>query len=194
MLFAAALLVGLRTLSIQTLMASFAVATIAMEPTFEYGDWVLVEPRAVGADYRRGEVVIAVDVSSGEHVVRRVAALAGDRVVLRGAEVEVNGRLLRSGECAADYATRCFVERSVDGLSYPVADEMGEAMPFAQFEVAVDRVLVMRDRRNASAPVEPILSSQLVGAVRAICWSSHSGNLRPERIGRLPVLAGPGTP
>ncbi|MBN2361945.1 MAG: signal peptidase I [Deltaproteobacteria bacterium] len=194
MLGASALLVGARTASNQWLMASFAVATIAMEPTLEYGDRILVEPRSAGAAYLRGEVVIVHDPSSGERFVRRVVALAGDRVELRDAELVVNGRPLRSGVCRAAYATRCFVESSADGLRYPVADEMGEATLREQLEVPVGQVLVMRDRRDASAPIAPIPAAHLVGAVRAVWWSHNFGGARPARIGRLPVLAESGAP
>jgi len=189
MLLATALLVGLRTLTNQLLMASFVVATIAMEPTFEYGDRVLVEPRPAGTRYRRGEVVIARDPVSEEHFIRRVVALAGDRVELRGAELSVDEQPLRSGVCTANQAERCFVESSADGMRYPVADEMGEAALPVQLTVPAGQVLLLRDRRDASAPAEPVPADHLIGNVRVVWWSHNFGGVRPERVGRLPVLS-----
>lgn len=190
MLLATVLLIGLRTLSNQLLMSSFVVATIAMEPTFEYGDRVLVEPRPAGAAFRRGEVAIVRDPVSDEVYIRRVVALAGDQVELRGAELWIGGQPLASGTCPEVAAERCFVERSGDGLRYPVADAMGEAELHAQLTVPAGQVLVLRDRRDAHAPIEPLPADRLIGAVRVVWWSHNFGGVRRERIGRAPVLAG----
>ncbi|HEY8806708.1 MAG TPA: nickel-type superoxide dismutase maturation protease [Candidatus Limnocylindria bacterium] len=60
-----------------------AVAGRSMEPTFQDGDWLLV--RQLRRPPRPGELVVATDPREPERLlVKRVSAVAGDQVIVRG--------------------------------------------------------------------------------------------------------------
>ena len=66
-----------------TLLFRVAVAGRSMEPTFKDGDWLLV--RQLRRPPRPGEVVVATDPREPARLlVKRVRAVAGDRVTVQG--------------------------------------------------------------------------------------------------------------
>ena len=65
-----------------------AVAGASMEPTFRDGDWLLV--RRLRRPPRRGDVVVASDPREpGRLLVKRVHAVTGDLVSVRGDHAEI---------------------------------------------------------------------------------------------------------
>ena len=66
-----------------TLLFRVAVTGASMEPTVREGDWLLV--RRLRGTPKVGEVVVAVDPREPQRLlVKRVSAIAGDRVTLAG--------------------------------------------------------------------------------------------------------------
>jgi signal peptidase I len=114
------------------------VVSSSMEPTLKAGDSVLVD-KLGAADPRRGELVAFRAPDSDEILVKRVVALAGDRVAIEDGELVVNGR--RRDEPYAD-------PRAIDSVF------------FGPVEVPDAAVFVLGDNRGDS------VDSRDFGAVR----------------------------
>lgn len=181
LLLAALALLLMQNLSRSQLMAVYAVATIAMEPTLEHGDRVLMRPRPADHNYRRGQLVSLLDPEKNESFVRRLIGVGGDRVTIHNSEVTVNGEKLRTGHCA--WGEDCFVEVSSDGLSYLTVDRMGQGTMDLQVEVPAGRIFVMRDRRDMSQPLNALPTEWLQGEVADVWWSYTHDGVQVERIG-----------
>ncbi|MFH1809527.1 MAG: signal peptidase I [Pseudomonadota bacterium] len=193
MLLAASSLFAMRRLSQLWIMATYAVATIAMEPGLQHGDRVLVVPHAPEYAYPRGSIVALRDPSSGENFVRRLIAVGGDGVRIHDSEVLVNGHSLRQGPCDDSALMPCFVERSLDGLEYVVVERLADGGMDLQVTVPEGSVFVMRDRRDLSLPLDPMSREWLTGEVWDVWWSYTHQGVRLERLG-LPARPRPASP
>jgi signal peptidase I len=89
----------------------YVVPSGSMEHTLYPGDRVLVDKRAYGLRLpftgieliegdaiRSGDVVIFDSPTDGTRLIKRVVAVAGDRVILRNGRLVVNGRVLSAAE------------------------------------------------------------------------------------------------
>jgi len=183
MVLTALLLVGMQRIARDNLVATYFIATIAMEPSLQHGDRILARPRDARAPYRRGEVVAILDPERNDSFVRRLIGLPGDRVRIEGAEVMVNDASLRDGVCTAGAAEGCFLERSVDGLRYPVLDRIGSGEVHLEVTVPADAVFVLRDRRDVSIPLDPFPRTWLRAVVTDVWWSYTHRGVELDRIG-----------
>jgi signal peptidase I len=133
----------------------YVVPTGSMEPTLMPGDRVLVDKTAYGwrlpythvelggdASPRAGDVVIFDSPEDGTRLVKRVVAVAGDRVAVRGGHLEVDGRPL-SPPGAPD------VERFPSGEVH-LSLVHGGGPDLEPTEVPPGRLLVMGDARGNS--------------------------------------------
>jgi signal peptidase I len=132
----------------------YRVPSGSMEPTVEVGDHVLVDKRAYGWRLpltsvhlgsermpARGDVVVLESPEDGMVLLKRVVAVAGDKVAVR------EGRLFIDGEAVA-VDERRGMER-LGGAEHPVA--LGDGgPPLARARVPEGRVLVMGDNRANS--------------------------------------------
>jgi len=133
----------------------YVVPTGSMEPTLRPGDRVLVDKTAFGwrvpytgielggdAPPRRGDVVILDSPDDGTRLVKRVAAVPGDRVAVRDGHLVVNGRPLADPD-------RAEVEHWERG---PVRVSLahGGGPDLAPVEVPPGRFLVLGDARGNS--------------------------------------------
>ncbi len=94
-----------------------AAGDSAMEPDYGKGRPVLFFRLA--SDYKRGDVVV-MRLENGKTVLRRVIAVAGDTVELRGGMVYINGITERGNY------TITRTEPAEDGMSYPALLRQGE--------------------------------------------------------------------
>ena len=94
-----------------------AAGDSAMEPEYARGRPVLFFRLA--SSYKRGDVVV-LRLENGKAVLRRVIAVAGDTVELRGGTVYINGMTERGNY------TITRTEPAKDGPSYPVLLHQGE--------------------------------------------------------------------
>jgi signal peptidase I len=133
----------------------YVVPTGSMEPTLMPGDRVLVDKTAYGwrlpytrielagdAPPRAGDVVIFDSPEDGTRLVKRVVAVAGDRVAVRGGHLVVNGRPL-SPEGAPE------VERFPGGDVH-LSLLHGGGPDLAPTEVPPGQLLMMGDARGNS--------------------------------------------
>lgn len=94
-----------------------AAGDSAMEPEYARGRPVLFSRLA--SSYKRGDVVV-LRLENGKAVLRRVIAVAGDTVELRGGAVYINGMTERGNY------TITRTEPTEDGMSYPALLRQGE--------------------------------------------------------------------
>jgi signal peptidase I len=140
------------------------IASEAMLPTLQVGDYVQVQPPK--GPYQRGDLVVFMPPSAvpgdGAVQVKRIVALGGDTVEVRGVQVWLNGK-----------AT---VEPYLQKSGAPGPSAKAVKVPKGQF-------FLMGDNRNNSFDSRywgclPL--SRLQGKVTAITWSKD-----PSRIGPL---------
>ena len=118
-----------------------AAGDAAMEPDYSKGRPVVF--LRLAPEYKRGDVVV-LRLDDGETVLRRVIAVAGDTVDLRGGLVYINGMTERGSY------TITRTEPARDGLSYPVLLRQGEYFVLGDLrEISTDsRALGLLTRRD----------------------------------------------
>jgi signal peptidase I len=144
---AGVLLVALLVASL-VLLEPFTVRSSSMSPTLGPGDQVLAEKLTPHLwSLHRGDVVVFKPPQTGELMVKRVVALAGDRVGLADGRLVVNGHRVR--EPYVDLP-------SVDGVY------------FGPYAVPAGSIFVMGDDRAESVDSRtfgPVRESRVVGRV-----------------------------
>jgi signal peptidase I len=132
----------------------FTIHQISMQPTLLEGDRVLINRLVYHfRDPERGDVVVFDSpVQEDEDLVKRVVAVAGDSVAIKGGVLYVNGEPQQEPYLA---------ESPFDGV------DMTEGV------VPEGRVFVMGDNRNNSGDSRlfgPIDTESIIGAAFAIYW------------------------
>ncbi|HSN68838.1 MAG TPA: signal peptidase I [Thermoanaerobaculia bacterium] len=140
-----------------TLLQAYSIPSGSMSPTLEAGDHILVTPivRALGsAVASRGDVVVFRNPEVGPgFFVKRVIALPGEHLEIRGGTVRIDGRALDEPWTA---------ERT-DGA-------LAEIIP-------ADHVFVLGDHRADSIDSRAwgvLPQDRIIGRARLIFWSSDS--------------------
>jgi len=158
--------------------------------------------RVWGAMPERGDVVIVVQPSSGEDLIKRVIGLPGDTIALRGGIVYLNGRAIPRQErppamIPIDANTRCdfggfgnfrvtgadgrpycrlpiFRETLPNGRSYDTID-LGRSVgdDYPQITVPAGQVFLMGDNRDDSADSRFPLSERGLGG--PVPWENLGG-------------------
>lgn len=130
----------------------------SMLDTLHNGDRLYVSvltPRLNG--YERGDIVICHYPNRRENFVKRIIALPGDTVEVRGGALYINGQLTEE-----PYLSEERTQKFHGGL-----------YDFKPVELSEDQYFVMGDHRddsNDSRRVGPITGSMLVGEARCILW------------------------
>ncbi len=106
-------------------MRFFVVPTRSMEPTLVPPEYLVT---LQGEPYRRGDIVVIDDpVFPGEYLVKRLIALGGDEVSVRGGALFLNG----------SFASEPYLREEIDYALEP-------------YRVAEDEIFVLGDNRNES--------------------------------------------
>ena len=151
------------------LVKPFFIPSASMVPTLQMGDRVLVNRLAYefGAGPQRGDVVVFLSPVPGyTDLIKRVVAVAGDRVAVH------DGRLWIDGKAQAE----------------PYVNDGGTAGSMPERTVPPGKVFVMGDNRNDSADSRvfgPIGEGTIVGKALVVYWPlGHFGGVtaRTEQV------------
>ncbi len=191
----------------------FAIPSGSMTPTLEPGDFVAVDKRAYGwslaslplatplmrpqglavgrlgaKPVQPGDVIAFVG-PDGRDYVKRVVAVAGDRVSLEGGVLHLNGRAF---PCVPEAADLCR-ERLPNGQSHLIRSSgTGPTATFPELLVPDGHYFVLGDNRDASADsrvprsdggVGLVPDAQVMGRAARI-FLSVDGGIRWGRVGR----------
>lgn len=188
------------------LFEAFEIEGPSMEPTLLNGDRVVVAKFSFGLFLplaseavtswgmpEVGDVVIIKSPADGVDIVKRVVALAGDRVALRNGQLFRNGEPVPSqdkGRCktgtgAASPLCR-WTESVIDGRVFRTSAS-GPSGGVEPRIVPPDHVFVLGDHRDASndsrnPAVGPIPVKRIKGEALAIYWSSGPNGRRWHRM------------
>ncbi|WP_312683741.1 signal peptidase I [Stenotrophomonas chelatiphaga] len=148
-------MLGLLAAARDTLANHYVVPSGSMQPTLEPGDRVVVDMRAYGLRLpftqhalmdvgapQRGEVAVFDSPADGTRLIKRVVAVAGDRVDVRSGHLSINGQPLQQ---AGNPAAEQFGTRTAQlGL------DMGGGPDVDGVVVPAGKLLVMGDHRGNS--------------------------------------------
>ncbi|HTJ83114.1 MAG TPA: signal peptidase I [Polyangiaceae bacterium] len=131
----------------------YVVPTGSMIPTVHEGDRVIVAKAAYGLRFpmsqtwllrwsepKRGDVVVLDSPDEDQVLLKRVVALPGDVVEVRGGKLILNGTRV----AASDH------DETIDGKHHPLSLASGGGPDFGPSEVPAGKVLVMGDNRGNS--------------------------------------------
>lgn len=162
---------------------AFRIASGSMAPSLRDGDRVLVNKmRYAMSPAQRGDVVVF-RAPDGRNHVKRVVAVAGDRVEVRAGRVVVNDEPLPVEPVAG--ADGVFRETNA-GRTYEVrlGGDGAEAASMAEVRLGVAEVFVLGDDRAVSLDsrtLGPIGAGRLAGPAEYLFWSAAG----PDRVGVL---------
>jgi signal peptidase I len=135
----------------------YIVPSESMEPTVEVQDHILVDKLAYGlrlplidtnvvtlGDPARGDVVVLTSPEDGRVLLKRVVAIPGDRVEVRGGRLELNGAAVPIE--LRDHQLR----ESLGKNAHPVSLAAGGGPPLGPLVIPHDKFLVMGDNRGNS--------------------------------------------
>jgi signal peptidase I len=148
-------MLGLLAAARDTLANHYVVPSGSMQPTLEPGDRVAVDMRAYGLRVpftqhalmdvgapQRGEVAVFDSPADGTRLIKRVVAVAGDRVDVRSGHLSINGKpLQQAGNPAAEQFGSRIAQLGLDMGGGPDVDGM---------VVPDGKLLVMGDHRGNS--------------------------------------------
>lgn len=195
---------------------AFKIPSGSMIPTLAVGDQIFVNkfiygPRVPFRNWRpmpwaapkRGEVVVFVcPIEPHEDFIKRIVAVAGDEVSVRGGTLYLNGVPTRhrpvgssaywdkdsTGERWLSFEANGFAE-ALDGHNF-VALQDGEmvrrAADFGPYVVPPGHVFVMGDNRDHSYDSRawgPVPVDNILGRAMLVWWSWGQDGLRPSRLG-----------
>ncbi|MBD8637479.1 signal peptidase I [Stenotrophomonas sp. CFBP 13725] len=148
-------MLGLLAAARDTLANHYVVPSGSMQPTLEPGDRVVVDMRAYGLRLpftahalvnvgtpQRGEVAVFDSPADGTRLIKRVVAVAGDRVDVHDGHLSINGVPLQLGNTAA---AEQFGARTAQ-----LDLDMGGGPDVADVVVPAGKLLVMGDHRGNS--------------------------------------------
>lgn len=180
-------------LVVATARSSFAdhyvVPSGSMLPTVHVGDRILVAKAAYGVrvpfthvalspqkDPARGDVIVLTSPESGDVLLKRVVALAGDTVEVRGGHVWLNGRPAR------DAAARSSASETLSGRRFALDLDDGGGPDFGPARVPAGHLLVLGDNRGNSHDSRGfgyVARDAVLGRAVAVAWRDGSPTYLP---------------
>jgi signal peptidase I len=153
----------------------YHVPSGSMEPTVAVGDHVCVNKAAYGLRLpaselyvvrgpgpARGDVVVLTSPADGEVLLKRVVAVPGDRVEVRGGHVVLNGVAVPVSESL----------ETLGAHTHPLGTEFGGGPDFGPTDVPADDYLVLGDNRGNSRDGREIgwvKRGAILGRAEAVC-------------------------
>jgi signal peptidase I len=178
----------------RSLIEAFKIPAASMIPTLEIGDRVMVDKRS--RQPARGDVIVfEFPLDRSTTYVKRVVALGGDTVEVRGGKLIVNGKdvwreRVQNGcpEGSADSGRPCVIwEETFDDRRYQVAIEPDPVRGDLERRlVPRGSVFVLGDNRDNTSDSRvwgPVPLENVTGTVRFIYWSTDErGQTRWDRV------------
>jgi signal peptidase I len=146
------------------------VPTGSMRPTIMIGDRIIVNKLAYDlkipftdtvlaswADPERGDIITCWSPQNGDRLVKRVVAIPGDTIAMKGGRVFLNGTPLAyeetSAELSESMAGRVFFTEDLTGIRHTVAHDPQKRArrDFGPVKVGADQYFLMGDNRDNSA-------------------------------------------
>jgi len=171
---------------------SFRIPSASMEPSVLMGDTLFADKRynCPGCKYRieRGDIAIFTYPNDRTvKYIKRIIALPGDRVQIKGREVRINGNSLSSPGATNDVG-RETVE-SIDNHRWHVLwAASDQALPETDVVVLPGQVFVLGDNRASSTDSRKfgtVPMSDVVGRARQVWFSYGTEGVRWQRLGDL---------
>jgi signal peptidase I len=171
------------------LVESFRIPSTSMEPSVLQGDYLFADKRynCPGCKHAVARGDIAVFTYPNDRTLRyikRIIALPGDRVSVRGQRVTVNDTVLATADAGSGTRTEHYGDRqwSVIGPADAAAG------PTLDLVVPPGHVFVLGDRRDASTDSRafgPVPLQDVVGRARQVWWSIGADGVRWGRLGEV---------
>ena len=151
----------------------FLMPTRSMSPAFLPGDRILVNKRPLRDGFpKRGDVVVfrSPPSETGRTWIKRVIGIAGDEIVVKGRNIEVNGKKLGRNQ---------FPTESAAGFGGPVAGDGFDEVSAneAVYTVPDESIFVLGDNRNLSRDsrhIGPIRVDDVIGYVDYIYYPAET--------------------
>lgn len=174
------------------LVESLRVPSESMEPTVLKGDILFADKRYNRPGFKqavqRGDIAIFVYPNDRTtYFIKRIIGLPGDKVKIRGAEVAINGKPLRSQTQAL--AQGLLVTETDGKASWQVFwNDTQLQLPQTELTVPPGQVFVLGDNRtdsNDSRFFGTVPLRDVVGKARQIWFSAQGNTLHWERLGKV---------
>jgi signal peptidase I len=123
------------------------VVSTSMAPEIDYGDWIVVKSLGSSArrDIHRGEIVMfRFPLGTSGRAVKRVVAIAGDRVAITPRSVTVNDHRIAIAGAPSPYAAGPRVQRVPPGHVFLLGDNARHSIDSRSFGAVPDSELVGR--------------------------------------------------
>ncbi len=179
------------------------VPTGSMRPTIMIGDRIFVNKLAYDlkipftdtalvtwADPARGDIITCWSPNNGDRLVKRVVAVPGDTIAMKGGRLFINGTAMKYEKTVAENSElvggRVFYTENLTGRQHTVAhDPQKRAMrDFAEVKVGCDQYFLMGDNRDNSADSRYfgfVERSAVCGQVKAVVFSlDHDHSYLPR--------------
>lgn len=188
-----------------SLFSRYGIASVSMNPALIQGDYVITRPYAENNSMlwpsrqglARGDVVIFKHPQEQETYVKRIVAMAGEKVSFDGNMLRINGdevgrNLVKSNTNDKPFrwlASELYVERN-NGKEYVISLTSESAQISGEIEIPPGHVFVMGDNRNQSIDSRfwgTLPVTQIVEKPVFVWWSVKPGMhpiVRWQRLGR----------
>ncbi|MCB9557738.1 MAG: signal peptidase I [Deltaproteobacteria bacterium] len=186
---------------------AYHIPSGSMRPTLLEGDRIFVNKAAYGlrlpfsghrlidgGPVERGDVAIFISPEDGRMLIKRIVAVAGDRVAIDAlGRISIDGRQLPqrrlSRPCPKIFSearTSCTLyEEQLGQRRYTVARLARSSRAFGPYTVPTGHVFAVGDNRHDSADSRffgPVPYRHLRGQAMFVYWSQGAGRLRTERM------------
>lgn len=168
---------------------SFHIPSSSMAPSLLSGDIVFADKRyncpGCKQGVRRGDIAIFANPNDRtQYYVKRIIGLPGDRVRIKGTDIEINGQALKKRETPVPGGMLA-TEQDL-GREWQVFWSAG--VPDTDTTVAPGQVFVLGDSRTASKDSRTfgtVTLQDVVGKVTQVWFSRSDEGVRWERLGKV---------